>query len=199
MIEWSNFLVLLFATIFLLFFYMRSARPAAQEQISGPRAYQSCFYDRLIAAALEFVITANFIIYHFFPLSTPLPDRFPWSWWISLIIALVIGIPATMLMLIGVHDAGEETMHPKKEHVMYTGIYTRLRHPQAVGEAFLFPVITILLNSPFLTLYSLIYFPLLAMMCFAEEQDLILRYGEAYVDYCRHTGAFWPKRKSNHA
>ena len=77
---------------------------------------------------------------------------------------------------------------------MYGGIYTKLRHPQAVGEVFLFPVITILLNSPFLTLFSLIYFPILAIMCYAEEQDLILRYGDSYVEYCKRTGAFFPKR-----
>jgi protein-S-isoprenylcysteine O-methyltransferase Ste14 len=77
---------------------------------------------------------------------------------------------------------------------MYGGIYSRLRHPQAVGEVFLFMVIALLLNSPFLTLFSLIYFPIFILMCYAEEQDLLLRYGERYADYCRRTGAFWPKR-----
>jgi protein-S-isoprenylcysteine O-methyltransferase Ste14 len=152
------------------------------------------FYDRLVAGGLEFVITANYILYYFHPLSTPLPDRFPWPWWISLVIALLIGIPATTLLVVGSLHAGEETMRPKKEHVMYGGIYTRMRHPQAVGEVFLFAVIGILLQSPFLTVFSLIYFPILAMMCYAEEQDLLLRYGEAYAEYCRRTGAFWPKK-----
>jgi protein-S-isoprenylcysteine O-methyltransferase Ste14 len=199
MIAWINFFILLLASIFLLFFYMRSARPAGREQFIGPRAYRLCFYDRLVAGLLEFIITVNFAIYYFFPLPTPLPEKFPWSWWISLVIALVIGIPATTLMLVGIHYAGEETMRPKKEHVMYAGIYSKLRHPQAVGEAFLFPVITLLLNSPFLTLFSLIYFPIIAMMCYAEEQDLLLRYGQAYADYCRNTGAFWPKWRSKSA
>lgn len=199
MIAWINFAILLLATILFLLFYVRSVSPAGREENIGPRAYRLCFHERMLAGALEFVIMANFVLYYFFPLATPLPGKFPWAWWISLVIALFIGIPATTLMVIGVRDAGEETMRPKKEHVMYGGIYTRLRHPQAVGEVFLFPVIAILLHSPFLTLFSLIYFPIFIIMCYAEEQDLLLRYGEAYAAYCQQTGGFRPKRKKKHA
>jgi protein-S-isoprenylcysteine O-methyltransferase Ste14 len=195
MIAWINFAVLILASILLLYFYVRSASPAGREMVIGPRAYQLCFYDRLIASALEFVITANYILYFFFPLSVPLPDKFPWAWWISVIIAVIIGVPAMALLVIGTIHAGEETMHPKKEHTMYGGIYKKLRHPQAVGEVFLFAVMGILLQSPFLTLFSIIYFPILIIMCLSEEQDLLLRYGIAYADYCKRTGAFWPKRK----
>ena len=87
-------------------------------------------------------------------------------------------------------------MRPKKEHVMYGGIYAKMRHPQAAGEVFLFLVIALLLNSPFLALYSLIYFPIFIIMCYAEEQDLLLRYGDTYAAYCRRAGAFWPKKRS---
>ena len=129
-------------------------------------------------------------------LPTPLPEKFPWAWWISLVIALIIGIPATTLMVIGIRAAGEEAMRPKKEHVMYGGIYSKMRHPQATGEVFLFLVIALLLNSPFLALYSQIYLPIFIIMCYAEEQDLLLRYGDAYAAYCKRTGAFWPKKRS---
>jgi protein-S-isoprenylcysteine O-methyltransferase Ste14 len=197
MFAWINFAVMLFASIFLLFFYVRSASPAAQEKVIGSRAYQRCFYYRLTASAFELVITANYILYYFFPLATPLPNMFPWAWWISIVIALMIGIPAGTLLTIGTLHAGEETIRPKKEHAMYGGIYAKIRHPQAVGEVFLFAVIALLLNSPFLTLFSFIYFPILAIMCYAEEQDLILRYGDSYIEYCRRTGAFWPKWRKN--
>lgn len=199
MIAWINFAVLLAASNLFLFFYVRSAAPAGREKISGPRAYRLCYYDQLVSGVLEFLITANFILYHFFPLATPLPEKFPWAWWVSLVIALVIGIPATTLMVIGVRDAGEEVMRPKKEHVMYGGIYTRLRHPQASGEVFLFLVVAFLLNSPFLALFSLIYFPIFLLLSYAEEQDLMLRYGDSYVEYCKRTGAFWPKRRKSNA
>lgn len=194
MFAWINFAVLLFASLLFLFFYVRSASPAGREKVIGPHAYQICFHDRLISGAFELAITINYILYYFFPLPTPLPDKFPWAWWISLVTAALIGIPATVLMLVGLRDAGEEAMRPKKEHTMYGGIYAKIRHPQAVGEVFLFPVMAILLHSPFLTLFSLIYFPIFILLCYAEEQDLLLRYGDPYAEYCQCTGAFWPRR-----
>lgn len=195
MFAWINFAVLLFASLLFLFFYVRSVSPAGREKIIGARAYQLCFHDRLISGVFELVITINYILYYFFPLPTPLPDKYPWDWWISLAIALVIGIPAVVLMVVGLRDAGEEAMRPKKEHTMYGGIYAKIRHPQAVGEVFLFPVMGILLHSPFLTLFSLVYFPIFILLCYAEEQDLLLRYGDSYAEYCKRTGAFWPRRR----
>ncbi len=199
MFAWINFTILLVASILFLLFYVRSAAPAGREKIIGPRAYQLCFYDRLVAGALEGVITANYILYYFFPLATPLPEKFPWAWWISMIIALLIGIPSFILMSIGIHHAGSETMKPIKEHAMYSGIYNRIRHPQAVGEFFLFFVIAFLLHSPFLVVFSFIYLPIFLMLCYAEEQDLLLRYGDTYAEYCKNTGAFWPKRRKGNA
>jgi len=194
MVAWVNFAVLVFASLFFLYFYARSVSPAGREKVIGSHAYRLCYYDRLMSGVCELIITINLILYHFFPLETPLPEKFPWAWWVSLLIAAVIGIPATFLMVIGVIHAGEETLRPKKEHVMYGGIYTKIRHPQAVGEVFLFPVIAILLHSPFLTLFSLIYFPIFILLCYAEEQDLLLRYGDTYAEYCKRTGAFFPKK-----
>jgi methanethiol S-methyltransferase len=194
MIAWINFFVLLVSTILFLLFYVRSAMPAGRDKIIGPKAYRLCFYDRLVSGGFEAVITANYILYFFYPLPTPLPNTFPWAWWVSLVFALMIGIPATTLMVAGLRDAGEEAMRPKQEHVMYGGIYARLRHPQATGEVFLFLVMAFLLNSPFLALFSLIYFPIFIVLCYAEEQDLLLRYSDAYAEYCKRTGAFWPRR-----
>jgi protein-S-isoprenylcysteine O-methyltransferase Ste14 len=194
MIEWINFTILLLSSLLFLFFYVRSVSPAGRKLVFGAVAYRLCFYDRLAAGGLEFLISANFVLYFFFPLVTPLAEQFPWPWWVSAVIAALIGIPAMVLMVVGLHDAGEEAIRPRKEHTMYGGIYTRIRHPQAVGEVFLFPVMGILLHSPFLTLFSLIYFPIFVIMCYAEEQDLLLRYGQMYAEYCRRTDAFWPKK-----
>ncbi len=194
MIAWINFMVLLFASLLFLFFYVRSVSPAGREKITGAQAYHPCYYERLASGVFELIITVNFVLYHFFPLPAPLPVLFPWSWWVSAIVAACIGIPATVLMVVGLRDAGEEALRPMKEHCLYGGIYTRLRHPQAVGEVFLFPVMALLLHSPFLTLFSLVYFPIFLLLCYAEEQDLLLRYGDAYAGYCQRTGAFWPRK-----
>ena len=130
---------------------------------------------------------ANYVLYRFYPLPVPVAEKFPWSWWVSIFLVALIGVPATALMMKGARDAGEEILQPKPDHQMYGGIYTRLRHPQAVGEVFLFAVTGLLLNSPFQTLYSLIFFPIFILMGYAEEQDLLLRYGETDTDFCRCT------------
>ena len=194
MIAWINFAVLVFASLLFLDYYVLSVSPAMREKIDGPGAYARCARDRVIASIFLTITIINYVIYFFYPLETPLPDKFPWPWWISAILAFVVGIPTITLMMIGVRDAGEETMRPKKEHTMYGGIYAKIRHPQAVGEVFGWLAIALLLNSPFLTVFSLIYFPIYLLLCIAEEQDLLCRYGDAYAEYCRRTGAFVPKR-----
>ena len=96
-------------------------------------------------------------------------------------------------MVKGMIDAGEEAVRPKKEHTMYSGIYKKIRHPQAAGEVFLWWVVALWVNSPFLFIFSFIFVPIFLIMCLAEEQDLLIRYGESYADYMRQTGAFFPK------
>lgn len=94
----------------------------------------------------------------------------------------------------GVEDAGEETMRPKREHTLYGGIYTRIRHPQAVGELPLWWALAFPVNSPFLVLFSFCYVPVWYYFCVVEERDLLIRYGAAYDNY-RATTGFWLPRK----
>jgi len=96
-------------------------------------------------------------------------------------------------MIVGMKDAGEEAVRPRKEHAMFGGIYAKLRHPQAAGEVFIWLVIAFLLNSPFLAVYSLLFIPIFLVMCLAEEKDLLLRFGAPYAEYMRTTGAYFPK------
>jgi protein-S-isoprenylcysteine O-methyltransferase Ste14 len=195
-IAWMNFAVLVAATFLFLLFYVRSVSPAGRELIEGSGSYARAGSDRVIAIFFELVIAINYVVYSIFQINLPLPSNFPWFWWISALIAVLIGIPSFSLMIIGMRDAGEEAIRPKKDHKLYAGIYTKIRHPQAAGEVWLFMVIGFLLNSPFLVVYSLVYFPVFILMCLAEEQDLLLRYGKPYADYCRKTGAFIPKSKT---
>ncbi len=195
MIPWLNLALLLLSSSLFLYFYVRSASPAGRARVIGPRAYADAGRDRSIAGILECFAAAGYVLYFFYPLPAPLPRTFPWPWPISILIAVLIAIPAGALMIIGVRDAGAETMQPKPEHQMYGGIYRRIRHPQAAGEVWLWWVIAFLLNSPFLALFSFIYIPIFLVLCWAEEQDLLLRYGEAYAEYYRGTGAFWPRKR----
>jgi protein-S-isoprenylcysteine O-methyltransferase Ste14 len=47
----------------------------------------------------------------------------------------------------------------------------------------------------FLVLFSAIWIPVFVLMCWAEERDLLIRYGNAYEEYRRRTGLLVPRRR----
>jgi protein-S-isoprenylcysteine O-methyltransferase Ste14 len=194
MLVWINLMVLFFSTILLTTFYILSVGPAAREKIIGPTAYSICAKYRKISGMFKGVITVNMVLFSIYPLPEPGPAHFPWPWWVSNLIGLAIGIPAFTLMMISEKHAGEEVLTPKKEHGRYGRIYRKIHHPQAAGEVWLFPAIALLLHSPFLVIFSLVYFPCFLLFCWAEDKDLILRFGDPIVEYIRNTPAFLPKR-----
>ena len=195
MIASINFFVLILSTLGMHVLYLMSVRPAALERRIGEKAYSLCGRYRLICSVLMGVITVNYVLYHWYPLPwDPFSSTFGWPYWVSVLIAVLIAIPSGSLMLRATLDAGEEALKPDKNHKMYQGIYKRIRHPMAAGELPLWWVIAFLVHSPFLVVYSIIYIPIFVWWCFAEEKDLLLRYGEPYREYQEHTGMFFPRR-----
>ena len=196
MIEWLNFIFLLVLCLMLsMYFYIKSVGPAALEQKIGEVAYQKCAQYRKTSGYFLFAGLIGYIIYIFYPLPIPLPTVFPIDYIIVISIAILILIPSAYLMYIGARDAGEETARPKKEHTLYGGIYNTIRHPQMLGEVWTGLVFALFLNSPFLALYSFIVFPFFYYAILAEEKDLVIRYGQPYIDYRNRTGMFFPKRR----
>lgn len=192
-IAWINFALLLGSVFAILVLYVRSASPAAQEKLSGsPDAYARCARLRWWSCVPMAVTSTCFVVYLFYPLPVPLPEHFPWSWWVSAGLALLVIVPSGLVMWAGYRAAGEETMTPKKEHALYGGIYERIRHPQAYEVLFWF-AFALVLHSPFLFLFSFVYLPVWYLMVEAEERDLVIRYGDAYIAYHRRTGAFLPR------
>jgi protein-S-isoprenylcysteine O-methyltransferase Ste14 len=194
LIPWINFGVMAISTILMFYFYVRSASPAQLEKKIGPEAYQKCGRYRITASFFELVVIAGYVIYYFYPLPLSIPQTFPWSYWISVIVAVIIGVPSAYVMYRGVSDAGEAGLIPKKNQKMFGGIYQKIRHPQAMGELPLWWVGSLLLNSPFLALYSIVMIPIFVTMAKAEEKDLLIRYGKKYADYKARTGFIIPKR-----
>jgi protein-S-isoprenylcysteine O-methyltransferase Ste14 len=196
-IGWINFITLIIGGVLMTIFYLMSVRPTAMEKEMGEKAYRRAGIYRILASIFMFTLTANYILYRWYPLPfDPFPPRFPWPYWVSVLIAVMIAIPSLYLMVRGSLDAGKETLLPDKEHSMYAGIYGKIRHPQALGELPLWWVIAFLVHSPFLAVLSFIWIPVWIGWCFAEEKDLVLRYGEPYVAYRRRTGMFFPKRQN---
>ena len=193
-IAWLNFAVMLASALAILWLYEHSVSPEARERLTGdPDSYARCGRLRRLSAVPMGLTCACFVLYRFFPLPTPLPENFPWPWWVSALPAVVIMAPAGWVMLAGARAAGAETMTPSKEHTLYGGIYLKVRHPQFYEVVFWW-ALALLLHSPFLFLFSFFYLPIWVLMVQAEERDLLLRYGEPYVRYWRNTGAFFPRR-----
>jgi len=195
MIEWINFASLLLSTFLTLTFYVKSVGPAALAERIGEGAYKRCTIYRVLASVFMTIAMANYVIYVFYPLPISLAQTFPWSRWVSILMAVLIALPSGYIWFRGMKDAGEETMIVKEEHTLYGGIYEKIRHPQAVGEMPFWFVIAFLLHSPFLVLYSIVWVPIFWIMCMAEEKDLLIRYGKAYEEYQKQVGAFFPKRQ----
>ncbi|MFX1294456.1 MAG: hypothetical protein ACFFD2_06325 [Promethearchaeota archaeon] len=61
------------------------------ERKIGEIAYKKYEQYKIIALIFMTIYLINFI-YYFFPLPLPLFQFFPWSWWISIIIGILIAI-----------------------------------------------------------------------------------------------------------
>lgn len=192
-IAWANFATLIATSFIFTIYYIKSVKPASLEIKIGAEAYKRCETYRIISGIFMTIAAVNYVIFYYFPLPG-LPDslqRFPWPYKISALLAASFTPPFSYLMWIGMRDAGEETMSPKKEHEIYSGgIYEHMRHPQAVGEFPLWFTFALLAHSPFLTLFSLAYVPVWYYFSIEEEKDLVLRYGKAYEEYCQRVGWF---------
>lgn len=197
MIAWINFAALIIGGILMTVLYLMSVRPAALEKKIGPKAYKRCGIYRTLTSIFMFTMTANYIVYHWFPLPIdPFPAEFTWPYWVSILIAVVIAVPSLYLEIQAGMEAKSETLMPDKSHTLYKGIYEKIRHPMAVGELPLWWVIAFLCNSPFLVVFSFIWIPVWYWWCVAEEKDLVLRYGQEYEDYRQRTGMFFPKKSA---
>ena len=198
LVGWVNLGVMVAASVAFTVLYALSVRPAhLAQRIGAAAAYPRCAHYRLWASVLMFVVLANYVLYLVYPLPVdPFPARFTWPYWINVIVVIVFGGPALWVFVRGMRDAGEETMTPRAEHTLYGGIYESIRHPQALGEAPMWLAMALLLNSPFLAVFSLLYLPVWYWWCVVEEQDLLLRYGDAYAEYRARTGMLFPRWRS---
>jgi methanethiol S-methyltransferase len=190
MIPWINAGVLVAVTILFTYFYLASVRTWILERKIGDKAYKRATVNRIVSAVLMSMAGACYVVYFFYPLPVPALNRFPWPYWLSVILGGLVAIPSLYLWFRGMIDAGKGSLVVTKKFKPYGGIYKRIRHPQAAGELLVWWVIAFFLNSLFLALYSLIWIPIFIWVSLAEEKDLIARYGDAYREYRKTAGFF---------
>ena len=192
-VSYVNFVALLVSSAIFTIFYVKSVKPAELERSIGVEVYARCKWYRLVSGFFMTLAAIHYVVFWYYPLPGLPPNlvEFPWQYHISVYIALLLTLPFSYIMWIGMRDAGEETMTPKKDHELYSGgIYDHMRHPQAVGEFPLWFTFALLGHSPFLTLFSFLYLPVWYYFSIEEEKDLVLRYGKPYEAYRRRVGWF---------
>ena len=192
-VSYVNFVTFLVSSAIFTIFYVKSVKPAELERSIGVEAYARCKWYRLVSGFFMTLAAIHYVVFWYYPLPGLPPNlvEFPWQYHISVYIALILTLPFSYIMWIGMRDAGEETMTPKKDHELYSGgIYNHMRHPQAVGEFPLWFTFALLGHSPFLTLFSFLYLPVWYYFSIEEEKDLVLRYGKPYEAYRRRVGWF---------
>ena len=178
--------------------YTISIQPMKRAEKRGEKAWKECKTYRSIGGLFEFVSVINMIIWIWFPLPIVGEWKISESIWVGIIIGIIMMIPCLILVLKGVMDAGSETLSPSRDTEMYGGIYKYIRHPQTLGEFPMFVAIGFIFNSWFLVIISAIFIiAYVPIMMYFEEKDLTRRFGEKYIEYKEHTGAFFPKLKKS--
>lgn len=175
MISWINVVVLIVATILVLYFEVKSAVPVALEKKIGAIAQARCTRYRVLASLMMTLAGINYVIYALYPLPLPLPQTFPWSWWVSAAIATVFAIVAGYLWWREMDEAGEEKVATNQTYRVYEDIYEKNQHPQLPSELPFWWVIAFLLHSPFLALFSFIWVPIFELASWLDQQDLLMR------------------------
>jgi protein-S-isoprenylcysteine O-methyltransferase Ste14 len=84
----------------------------------------------------------------------------------------------------------------KQGTLMTTGIYKYIRHPQYLG----FLIITLGLNVMWLTIITLVMWPVLAVLYWRlakkEDKDMEEQFGEAFLEYKRKVPGFIPRLRT---
>jgi len=181
-----------------LFFGYRSVAGSIQALAEESRTVIRAMVLRIISVAALVLHFISYLLYKAFPAFKFIPAEFLWNRWFSLSAAIIIGLPAAVVWIRGMIDAGPENIAVKDRQASARGIYQRIRHPQALGKMALPLVVALILNSPFLVLFSLLWIPAFYLLCRIEEKALELQLGQEYRHYKGATGFFVPRKTIIH-
>ena len=111
-----------------------------------------------------------------------------------LLLAVAFLLPGAWLGIKGVTEMGlKATETHRVEHVISTGVYSRVRHPQYLGAIAAHIGASFLLSG----YYSLLVTPLVIVinyiLCWKEEKELIREFGDDYQEYQQTVPMFFPR------
>ena len=169
--------------------------PAQLEKSIGSIAYDICSKKRGKARFILSLSTLSFVIYTVIPVPFwPLNSLIFSSYIVSSLCSLIFLVPGLLTFVLGRKALGKESEAPKSfRKVIDIGIYSKIRHPQLLGELLFLFFFAFLFNSVFLLVFTAIFWiPNYLAWCHFEEKDLLVRYGEDYEEYMRHTKKLIP-------
>ncbi|MHA2426531.1 MAG: methyltransferase family protein [Candidatus Hermodarchaeia archaeon] len=193
LIPWSNLLFLFISLLLFAGLYIPSLRPALRAEKHGDKAWTQCKHLRTLGTTFMVFALITIFLWIWFPIpELTWPIHFiPW---IGIFLAIVVFVIPIPIWVRAFRDSGTECGTPSPDTQMFVGIYQHIRHPQTVGEISWFIAVSLFVNSLFhlivIVLFLLIYIP---TMLYVEERDLIRRFGDAYRNYQKKTGALIPK------
>lgn len=170
--------------------------PAHLEKNIGSIAYDYCSKKRGKARFILSLSTLCFILYSMIPIRIwPLDAQlFENNFIISTLVSLILLIPGTIVFILGRKALGKESEAPKSyRRVIETGIYSKIRHPQLLGEMLFLLFFAVLFNQFFLIAFTILFWiPNYLAWCYFEEKDLVLRFGDDYIQYQKRTKKLLP-------
>ena len=84
----------------------------------------------------------------------------------------------------------------KNKTLFTTGPYHLCRHPHNFGSILIGCGFTMLMNSPYIWIFVILFILVIIPKIFSEERYLAALYQDEYVKYKSQTGLFFPKRLS---
>jgi len=113
---------------------------------------------------------------------------------VHLLLGIAFVVPGAWFGIKGVTDIGlKESETHRPERVITTGLYSRMRHPQYTGAILSHIGITFILSA----FYSLLVTPLVIfinyILCWKEEKELVIEFGEEYIQYQKSVPMFIPR------
>lgn len=108
-----------------------------------------------------------------------------------------IGAAAGALIIWAFHNLGKnltDTVVTREKHTLVTsGPYRWVRHPFYVAVLLAVLGNALMAANWFLFLTGALVFVLMTIRMRKEEELLVARFGDAYRDYMKRTGRFWPR------
>ncbi|MFW9949310.1 MAG: methyltransferase [Candidatus Thorarchaeota archaeon] len=191
--SWFNYIALNLSAILSFYLYILSVMPKTREKKKGEKAWKECIILRYLSELFWLILVICIFLWPLFPISF-LNFVICENYLFIFTISILIIIPSSLLVFLSVKDAGSETIKTLQDTTMYGGIYNQLRHPQITGATPIFIALCLIVNSLTLLINLIILMIIIIpIVIYYEEKDLILRFGNSYINYKKETGALIPK------